>query len=63
MQLDFAGKVNLAGATGLRPDIVTPLLTLGNLRNQMAHKLGTKITKSRARNFYKTFGGKGKHNI
>ena len=56
MQLDYAGKVNLAGATGLRPDIVSPLLALGKLRNQMAHRLGTKITKSRERNFYKTFG-------
>ena len=63
MQLDYAGKVNLAGATGLRPDIVRPLLALGNLRNQMAHRLGTKITKSRERNFYKTFGGDGKRNI
>ncbi len=63
MQLDYAGKVNLAGATGLRPDIVSPLLALGNLRNQMAHKLGTKITKSRERNFYKTFGSEGKHTI
>ncbi len=63
MQLDYAGKVNLAGAMGLRPDIVSPLLALGNLRNQMAHKLGTKITKSRERNFYRTFGGEGKQTI
>jgi len=63
MQLDYAGKVNLAGATGLRPDIVRPLLALGGLRNEMAHKLGTKITKSRERDIYKTFGADGKHNI
>ena len=63
MQLDYAGKVNLAGAMGLRPDIVSPLLALGNLRNEMAHRLGTKITKSRERNFYKTFGSDGKRNI
>ena len=63
IQLDYAGKVNLAGAAGLPLGLVRPLLALGNFRNKMAHKLGTKITKPRVQDLYKTFGRDEKRNI
>ena len=49
LKLDYYGRVQLAGAMGLQPQLLKPLQAVGALRNEMAHKLGTKLTKSRLR--------------
>lgn len=54
MQLDYAQKVELAVALGLKEQYSAPLRALGTLRNAFAHRPGTAITKDRADSIYKS---------
>ncbi|EKO3860442.1 hypothetical protein JE958_005111 [Vibrio harveyi] len=55
MKLDYFSKVNLSLALGMSPDLKKPLLQLGKIRNDFAHKLDQVIDKSRINNFYDGF--------
>ena len=54
MDLDYAHRVNLALALGLKPQYGPPLLALGSLRNAFAHRPDTKLSKDRVDNLYKS---------
>ena len=60
MNLDFHQKVKLAIACGLHQRFEKPLKNLGTLRNNFAHKLGTKITKNEVDSLYSCFNGEDK---
>jgi hypothetical protein len=60
MNLDFHDKVNLAIACGLHQRFAAPLNNIGTLRNNFAHRLGTKITKNEADSLYSCFTGDDK---
>jgi hypothetical protein len=51
LDLDYSGRVKFALALGLSHDFKPALASLGTLRNNFAHKLGTKLTKQDANNF------------
>jgi len=53
LNLDYAGKVDVAVAMGLRPEYVPPLKTLGSIRNRFAHRLDTDLSKNDTENLYK----------
>ncbi|MGC9460195.1 hypothetical protein, partial [Vibrio genomosp. F10] len=55
MRLDYFGKIHLALALGLSPDLKVPLLVLGKMRNDFAHQLNRNIDSSSMNNFYKSF--------
>lgn len=53
MGLSYANQVRLAAASGaIRPELARPLRALGKLRNDMAHKLGTRLTRARERRLF-----------
>jgi hypothetical protein len=52
MDLDFAQRVNLAVALGLKAEHAPPLLALGTLRNVFAHRLDTQLSEDRVNNLY-----------
>jgi hypothetical protein len=60
LNLDYAQRVNLAVALGLKPEHAPPLLALGTIRNAFAHRLNTKLTKDRVDNLYKQFSSADK---
>ncbi len=53
MQLEYAQKVDLAVALGLKEQYSAPLRALGTLRNAFAHRPGIALTKDRADSIYK----------
>ncbi len=53
-KLEFSQKVHLACALGLKYEALSPLLAIGKLRNDFAHKLSTTLDQGRAKNLYKT---------
>jgi hypothetical protein len=53
LNLDYAGKVHVAVAMGLRPEYAAPLKTLGSIRNRFAHRLDTDLSKNDTENLYK----------
>jgi hypothetical protein len=53
--LSYGQKVRLAGAHGLKKHHVPPLLAMGKIRNQFAHKLNAKLTKERVSELYASF--------
>lgn len=55
MNLDYAQRIKLAVAMGLRVEHAAPLNTLGSIRNRFAHKLESRLTKNDAENLYRTF--------
>ncbi|HTE15589.1 MAG TPA: hypothetical protein VK642_10980 [Burkholderiales bacterium] len=55
LDLDYAQRVNLAVALGLKAGHAPPLLALGTIRNTFAHKLDTKLTKDKVDSLYKQF--------
>ena len=52
MNLGYAQKVRLACAHGLKKQHLAPLLALGKIRNEFAHKLNAKLTKDRVSQLY-----------
>jgi len=52
MGLGYAKKVRLACAHGLKKQHLVPLLTMGKIRNDFAHKLNAKLTKDRVSGLY-----------
>jgi imidazoleglycerol phosphate dehydratase HisB len=63
MQLDYSQRVHLVVALGLKEELKKPLLALGTLRNEFAHRLTASLTKARVDDFYETFGGDDKEII
>ena len=63
MELDFSQRVHLLVALGLKEEFKRPLLALGNLRNEFAHRLDAALTEGRVKSFYDTFGGHEKDGI
>ena len=61
MKLEYSQKVSLAVALGLPPQYESPLLAIGTLRNNFAHKTGTKLTKDRVDNLYASLSSEDKH--
>lgn len=56
LELDYAGRVNLAVALGLKASFASPLLALGTLRNSFAHQPNTLVDKNRIDSLYKSLG-------
>lgn len=54
-QLRFSQRVELACELGLGADIKQPLKKLGDLRNDFAHKLDTKLSTQKVESFYHSF--------
>lgn len=52
MDLDFAQRVNLAVALGLKSEHVRALSALGTLRNTFAHRLDAQLSEDRVNNLY-----------
>jgi hypothetical protein len=55
LHLDYAGKVHLSIAMGLRPERAGPLKALGSIRNRFAHRLDAELSNSDTGNLYKAF--------
>lgn len=55
IHLDYFGKVHMALALGLPNELKAPLLQLGKIRNDFAHKVNTKIDSNHMNNFYGSF--------
>jgi len=53
-KLEFFQKAHLACALGLKNEALSPLLAIGRLRNNFAHKLNTTLNHDRAKNLYET---------
>ena len=51
------------GSDSLKEELKGPLLALGRLRNEFAHRLDAALTEARVDGFYKTFGGDDKQSI
>ncbi|MGP0630100.1 hypothetical protein ACTRW9_10355 [Nitrospina sp. 32_T5] len=62
-QPDYFGKVCLALALGLDEEYGGVLKALGKLRNDFAHKLGSRINESNISNLYQAFPKDGKQTI
>jgi hypothetical protein len=60
MRLEFSDRVKLLSAFGYEKHLTQPLLALGTLRNEFAHKLNYKLTADRMDNFYKTLDADAK---
>jgi hypothetical protein len=54
MRLDYAQRVHLAVALGLKAEHAPPLLALGSLRNAFAHRIDTALDANRVENLYST---------
>lgn len=52
LRLSYERRVNLALLLGMDEELGPPLLALGKLRNEFAHKIGTELTKQRVNNLY-----------
>jgi len=63
MRLEYHQKIDLALALGLDELFKSPLRFLGNLRNDFAHKLDTKLGKQEVKNFYSSFSAEAKELI
>jgi hypothetical protein len=61
MGLDFAQRVNLAVALGLKPEHAPALLALGSLRNAFAHRLDTRLSEDRVKSLYDALSSADKH--
>jgi hypothetical protein len=60
MHLEFAQRVHLAVALGLKEEHAKGLLALGALRNVFAHKLNSALSDDRVTNLYKSLGSTDK---
>jgi hypothetical protein len=60
LNLDYAGKVHLAIAMGLRPEHAKPLKALGSIRNRFAHRLSYQLLQSDTENLYKALSSDNK---
>lgn len=60
MELDYAQRVHLAVALGLKSQHAPPLLALGSLRSAFAHRPDTKLTKDRVDNLYQALSSDDK---
>jgi len=60
MDLDYFQRANLLCAIALDDDYLSPLVSLGKIRNDFAHKPNMKLTKSRERNLYESLSPKSK---
>jgi hypothetical protein len=63
MGLDYFGKVHLAICVGFPEDLKGPLVSLGNIRNDFAHKIDQKIDLNKINNFYESFSSSHKEEI
>jgi hypothetical protein len=52
MKLEFAQRVHLAVALGLKEQHAKGLLAFGKVRNDFAHKLGSTLNENRVKNLY-----------
>jgi len=60
MDLDYFQRANLLCAIAIDDNYLSPLLSLGKMRNDFAHKPKMKLTKSRERNLYESLSPKTK---
>jgi len=58
IRLDYSSSVNLSLALGFNEDLKGPLLAIGKLRNDFAHKLDQVIDKNKINFFYKSFSSR-----
>jgi len=63
MRLDYSGKVRLLTVMGTTANLTQPLIALGGIRNEFAHKLNFKLTLERMKAFYKTFDSVGRAGV
>lgn len=63
MHLDYFQKIHLAAAIALPAEYISPLASLGKIRNKFAHNLDTKISKSSMNDLYKSFSPRQKELI
>lgn len=61
--LNFHATVALALALGVTPDFGPPLRALGNLRNDFAHELESRLTPERVNGLYGTFNKEAREKI
>lgn len=57
-ELEYSDRVKVSIAMGLHPDLRSPLLFIGKIRNKYAHEKGYKLTKEVLDNFFETFSPK-----
>jgi hypothetical protein len=60
LNLEFSQYVDLAVALGLGQEHAKGLRAFGNLRNEFAHKLDSKLSESRINNLYESFSASDK---
>jgi hypothetical protein len=60
MGLDYFQRANLLCAIAIDDIYLSPLLSLGKIRNEFAHKPNMKLTKGRERNLYESLSPKDK---
>ena len=53
-KLEYFQKAHLACALGLKNEALSPLLAIGRIRNNFAHKLNTTLDLDRVKSLYKT---------
>ncbi len=63
LPIDFHGRVTLALVLGLNARFGPPLKAIGTLRNEFAHKLGTRLNKSRVTNIYNALSPEDKNQV
>jgi hypothetical protein len=63
MELDYAQRVTLAVALGLKAEYRRPLLALGTLRNAFAHRLDTTLSEGRIKDLYDTLEAGDKERV
>ncbi len=63
LHLDFSQKCGLAAALGLSKWLLSPLSSLGNVRNKFAHRLDAELGKSEVDSFFNTFDPTDKREI
>jgi len=62
-RLEYAMRVRLALAMGLRVGLKAPLNSLGSIRNKFSHRLDAQITAKDMLDFHNTFAAVDKHAI
>jgi RNase H-fold protein (predicted Holliday junction resolvase) len=62
-RMDYSAKVRLALACGLPRELKPTLNAIGTLRNKFAHRLGTRLTRKEADDFFNLFGKTQKHTL
>lgn len=63
LNLDYHGLVSLALVLGLKSELGPALKAMGTLRNNFAHKLGTKLDEGTVNGLYQTLGPEDKKQV